>query len=101
MFIYDQNTNKYTYISANWVKSIDKIFYHIKGNIIIMNYKGYFLKTEEIFWDRKKKKIFNKKYTTIISNSDNIILHATNGIEVSEDFKNIRLKNISGTLPIK
>ncbi|WP_238786127.1 hypothetical protein [Blattabacterium cuenoti] len=66
-----------------------------------MNYKGYFLKTEEIFWDRKKKKIFNKKYTTIISNSDNIILHATNGIEVSEDFKNIRLKNISGTLPIK
>ncbi|WP_341660148.1 hypothetical protein [Blattabacterium cuenoti] len=101
LFIYDKNTNQYTYISANWVKSIYKIFYHIKGNIKIMSYKGYILKTEEIFWDRRKKKIFNKKYTTIISHSNGIILHATNGIEASEDLKKIRLKNISGTFPIK
>ncbi|WP_238784351.1 hypothetical protein [Blattabacterium cuenoti] len=66
-----------------------------------MSPKGYFLKTDEIFWDRKNKKIFNKKYTTIISNSDRIRLHAKNGIEASEDLKEIRLKNISGTLPIK
>ncbi|WP_041936052.1 hypothetical protein [Blattabacterium sp. (Nauphoeta cinerea)] len=104
LFIYDQNTNKYTYLSADWVKSINKIFYHIKGNIKIMNSKGYFLKTEEIFWNRKDKKIFNKKYTTIISHSDKtdkIILHATNGIEATEDLKKIRLKSISGTLPVK
>lgn len=101
LLIYDQNTNTYTYISADWVKSINKMFYHIKGNIKMMNPKGYFLKTEEIFWDRKNKKIFNKKYTTIIYNSDGIRLHATNGIEASEDLKKIRLKNINGTLPIK
>ncbi|BAR92268.1 hypothetical protein [Blattabacterium cuenoti] len=101
LFIYDQNTNQYTYISADWVKSIYKIFYHIKGNIKIMNYKGDLLKTEEIFWDRRKKKIFNKKYTTIIFHSNEIILHATNGIEASEDLKKIRLKNISGTFPVK
>ncbi|WP_185856694.1 hypothetical protein [Blattabacterium cuenoti] len=101
LFIYDKNTNQYTYISADWVKSIYKIFYHIKGNIKIMSYKGDILKTEEIFWDRRKKKIFNKKYTTIISHSNEIILHARNGIEASEDLKKIRLKNISGTFPIK
>ncbi|WP_341654009.1 hypothetical protein [Blattabacterium cuenoti] len=60
LFIYDKNTNQYTYISANWVKSIYKIFYHIKGNIKIMSYKGDILKTEEIFWDRKKKKFLIK-----------------------------------------
>ncbi|QIK16905.1 hypothetical protein G9C01_00760 [Blattabacterium sp. DPU] len=101
LFIYDQKTNKYTYLKADWVKSINKIFYHIKGNIIIMSYTGYFLKTDEIFWDRKKKKIFNKKYTTIISNSDGTVLHAINGIDASEDLKKIRLKKISGILPIK
>ncbi|WP_185857263.1 hypothetical protein [Blattabacterium cuenoti] len=101
LFIYDQNTNKYTYIRADWVKSIDKIFYHIKGNIKIMSPKGYLLKTDEIFWDIKNKKIFNKKYTTIISNLDGIRLYAKNGIEATEDLKEIRLKNISGTLPIK
>lgn len=101
LFIYNnKNTNKYTYIKADWVKSIDKVFYHIKGNIKIVSYEGYFLKTDEIFWDRKNKKIFNKKYT-IISNSYGIILHATNGIEASENLKKIRLKNISGTFPIK
>ncbi|WP_238784152.1 hypothetical protein [Blattabacterium cuenoti] len=65
-----------------------------------MSPDGYFLRTDEIFWDRKNKKIFNKKYT-IISNSYGIVLHAKNGIEASEDLKKIRLKNISGTLPVK
>ncbi|WP_238784194.1 hypothetical protein [Blattabacterium cuenoti] len=100
LFIYNNNANKYTYLSADWVKSIDKRFYHIKGNIEIMSPKGSFLKTEEIFWDIKNKRIFNKKYTTI-SNSDGMMLHAANGIEASEDLKEIRLRNISGTLPIK
>ncbi|WP_238784088.1 hypothetical protein [Blattabacterium cuenoti] len=100
LFIYDKNDNKYTYLSADWVKSVDKIFYHIKGNIKIMNPEGFFLKTDEIFWDRRNKRIFNNKYT-VISNSNGIILHATNGIEASEDLKKIRLKNISGTFPIK
>ncbi|WP_238784770.1 hypothetical protein [Blattabacterium cuenoti] len=105
LFIYDnKNTNKYIYLSADWVKSINKIFYHIKGDIKIMNPKGFFLKTEEIFWDRKDKRIFNKKYTKITFHSDKkdkIILYATNGIEATEDLKEIRLKNISGTLPVK
>ncbi|WP_185860656.1 hypothetical protein [Blattabacterium cuenoti] len=101
LFIYNKDTKKCTYLSADWVKSIDQIFYHIKGNIKIMSPEGFLLKTEEIFWDRKNKKIFNKKYTTIVSNSDGIILHATNGIEASDDLKKIRLKNISGTLPVK
>ncbi|WP_238786197.1 hypothetical protein [Blattabacterium cuenoti] len=94
LFIYNKTI---TFLSANWVKSIEKNFYHIKGNIKIKNSKGFFLKTDEIFWDRKKKKIFNGKYT-MISNSDGTILHAVNGIEASDDLKKIILKNISGTL---
>ncbi|BBA17453.1 hypothetical protein [Blattabacterium cuenoti] len=102
LFIYDKNTyNKYTYLRADWVKSIDKMFFHIKGNIIIMSHKGVSLKTEEIFWDRRKKKIFNKKYTKIIFHSKKMILYAINGIEASEDLKKIRLKNINGTFPVK
>ncbi|WP_223843724.1 hypothetical protein [Blattabacterium cuenoti] len=64
-----------------------------------MNSNGYFVKTEEVFWDKQQKKIFNEKYT-MISNLDGIILHAINGIEASDDLKKIKLKNIRGTLPL-
>ncbi|AWU44124.1 hypothetical protein DM814_00420 [Blattabacterium punctulatus] len=100
LFIYRKKKNKYTYLSANWVKSIEKIFYHIKGNIIIMNSDGDFLKTEEIFWNKKYKKIFNNKYT-IIYCTDGTVLKAMNGLEATDDLKKIRLKNISGIFPIQ
>ncbi|WP_185881845.1 hypothetical protein [Blattabacterium cuenoti] len=99
LFLYEKGKNKYTYLSADWVKSTEKFFYHLKGNIIIMNPNGDFLKTEEIYWNRKYKKIFNN-LSTVIYCSDGTILHAMNGLEASEDFKKIRLKNISGTFPI-
>ncbi|WP_185868971.1 hypothetical protein [Blattabacterium cuenoti] len=98
LFIY--NDDKYTYLKADWVKSIEGIIYHIKGNIKIINSNGFFIKTEEIFWNKKQKKIFNDKYT-VISNLDGIMLHAINGIEASDDLKKIKLKNISGTFPLK
>ncbi|ACY40123.1 hypothetical protein BLBBGE_091 [Blattabacterium sp. (Blattella germanica) str. Bge] len=88
LFIYENDANKYTYLKADWVKSIGKIIYHIKGNIQIMNSNGYFVKTEEIFWNRKQKKIFNEKYT-MIYNSNGTILHAINGIEASDDLKKL------------
>ncbi|WP_185858466.1 hypothetical protein [Blattabacterium cuenoti] len=100
LFIYENNKNKYTYIHANWVKSRNKIFYHIKGNIRIINDQGYLLKTKEIFWNRKQKKIFNDKYTMIYNPKNGTKLYAINGIEASENFRSIKLKNISGTLSI-
>lgn len=99
LFLYEKGKDKYTYLSANWVKSTEKFFYHLKGNIIIMNPNGDFLKTEEIYWNKKRKKIFNN-LSTVIYCSDGTILHAMNGLEASEDFKKIRLKNISGIFPI-
>ncbi|AGD98003.1 hypothetical protein BLBBOR_093 [Blattabacterium sp. (Blatta orientalis) str. Tarazona] len=56
LFLYEKGKDKYTYLSANWVKSTEKFFYHLKGKIIIMNPNGDFLKTEEIYWNRKRKK---------------------------------------------
>ncbi|WP_238784448.1 LptA/OstA family protein [Blattabacterium cuenoti] len=96
LFFYEkEDPKKYIYLTANWVKSTEKILYHIKGNIIIMNHNGDYLKTNEIFWNKKNKKIFNDK-STIIHYSDGSILHAVNGFEASDDFKNIKLKNTRG-----
>ncbi len=99
LFFYEKYPNKYTYLSANWMKYTKKIFYHFKGNILIKNKNGDFLKSEEIFWNKKNKTIFNKKYT-IIYCSNGTILYAKNGIEASDNLKKIRLKNISGIIPI-
>ncbi len=75
------------------------IFFHIKGNIKILTPNGYFFKTDEIFWDKNKKKIFNKKNVTI-SNLNGTILHAKKGIEMYNNLKNFKLKDISGVLPL-
>ncbi|WP_185866531.1 hypothetical protein [Blattabacterium cuenoti] len=99
LFLYEKGKDQYTYLSANWVKSTEKYFYHLKGKIMIMNPNGDLLTTEEIYWNRKRKKIFNN-LPTVIYCSDGTILHAMNGLEASEDFKKIRLKNISGIFPI-
>ncbi|WP_238783787.1 hypothetical protein [Blattabacterium cuenoti] len=100
LFFFDKkNTKEYISLTADWVKSTEKIFYHIKGNIRVVSSNGYFLKTDEIFWNRKQKKIFNNK-CTIIYYPDGTMLRAMNGLEASDDFKNISLKNISGIIPI-
>ncbi|WP_238784943.1 hypothetical protein [Blattabacterium cuenoti] len=100
LFIYKKKNNESIYISAKWVKSIKKIFYHFKGDIRIVNSIGYILKTEEIFFNLKNKKIYNEKYT-IISTTNGMVFRAKNGIESSDNLSNIKLKNISGTISIR
>lgn len=105
LFIYENNIknkknyNSINYIQANWVKITNKIFFHIKGNVKILSKNGYFLNTEEIFWNKKKKIFFNNVFT-IISNDNGMVLYSKNGIEACNDLKNITLKNISGIVPI-
>ncbi|WP_238785595.1 hypothetical protein [Blattabacterium cuenoti] len=100
LVIYKNNhRNQCIYIRGNWMKSFKNIFYHIKGNIRILNPNKFFLKTEEIFWDKKNKKIFNEK-NIIISDLNGAILYAKKGINISEDFKKFKLKDISGILPL-
>ncbi|WP_238783748.1 hypothetical protein [Blattabacterium cuenoti] len=100
LFLFYEGKKKYIYLSANWVKLTKEIFYNFKGQVIVMNSNGDFLKTEEIFWNKKSRKIFNN-IPTIIYCNDGILLHAKNGIEASEDLKKINIKNISGIIPIE
>ncbi len=97
LFIYEGKKDQFTYIKADWMKSHQKIFYHMKGNVIFFNSKGIFLKTEEIFWDRKKKYFFNKKKTTVY-NKNGLFFNATKGIEFSDNLNRIKLNSINGVI---
>ncbi|MFV0237488.1 MAG: hypothetical protein ACK5HU_02990 [Flavobacteriales bacterium] len=88
---YNKKGGKPTLMRADWAKLDDKEgIYEGKGHVVMVSEDGDTLKTSHIFWDKKKKKIYNHVKTRIIRlDKDSLI--AKNGFESDEKFKNIKL----------
>lgn len=95
---WNANKDKPNLIRADWAKIIDKKkLYEAKENVVIINNDGDTLLTNHIFWDNLNKRIFTKDTVTIIriDGTKNI---AKNGLEASEDLKEITLYNNHGVI---
>ncbi|APD06779.1 hypothetical protein UJ101_01260 [Flavobacteriaceae bacterium UJ101] len=88
---YDKKGGKPTLMRADWAKLDDKKgIYEGKGHVVMVSEDGDTIKTSHIFWDKKKKKVYNEVKTRIIRpNSDSLI--AKNGFESDDKFKNVKL----------
>ena len=66
-----------------------------RNNVVVVNIQGDSLRTEELYWDQKKEKIYTEKFVTIIT-KDRII----NGIGMHSDqeMNNIAVINITGII---
>ena len=97
---FEKGKPKPGHLRADYAKIIEATgWYEAKKNVVIINSDGDTLKTNQIFWDRKNEKIFTDD-TVRIYRADGITTNFSNhGIEASQDFKNFKLKNNSGTLP--
>ncbi|GAB3227513.1 LPS export ABC transporter periplasmic protein LptC [Algoriphagus aestuariicola] len=68
--------------------------YRGEGDVQIKNLiKDQSLKSEEIFWDKAKKKIYTEKFVTI---QDKGTVFSGNGLESDDSFSNYRLKSAKG-----
>jgi LPS export ABC transporter protein LptC len=68
--------------------------YRGEGNVRIENLlKEQSLKTEEIFWNRSKKKIYTEKFVTIREKETQF---NGNGMEADDSFSNYKLKQVTG-----
>lgn len=98
VLFWNHNQEKPNFLKADWAKLQDKNkMYEGRGNVIMINNEGDTLKTEQIYWDNKNRRIFTDKSVSI-TRLDGTINFSQNGIEASEDFKEFTLKNNSGVI---
>ena len=93
---YQPGKEKPVYFQANWGKLSDVTgMYEGRGNVIIVNEKGDSLKSEHIFWNKKKKTIYTSEEVYLIS-SNGDSLTAKNGLQATDDLENYTLFNNQG-----
>ena len=93
IFRYDTEMKVTSKITANYAREFSKDEKWLaRNNVVVVNDKGDSLKTEELYWDRKNKKIYTDKFVTLISNQK--ITNGT-GMESNEDLSDWTLTEIT------
>ncbi|WP_313374827.1 LPS export ABC transporter periplasmic protein LptC [Chishuiella sp.] len=93
---YQAGHEKPVYFQANWGKLSDMTgIYEGRGNVIIVNEKGDSLKSEQVFWDKKRKTVYTSKIVYLISSKGDS-LKASNGLQGTDDLENYTLFNNQG-----
>lgn len=81
---------------ADWAKLDDGTgIYEGRGNVIIVNEKGDSLKSDQLFWNKKRKTVYTSKEVYLI-NIKGDSLKATNGLQASDDLEHYTLFNNQG-----
>jgi len=97
---YDKNNKKISELQAEYGKRFQKSkLMEVEKNVIVTNYNsGKKLLTEHLFWDEKKKKIYNNVFVTLIEKDKTI--HG-DSIRADQSFKYIEIFNVRGTINVK
>lgn len=85
-------------LRADWAKILDmKKFYEGKGNVEMINTDGDTLRTNHIFWDNMRRRIFTTD-TVKILRSDGSINISNHGMDASEDFREFEFYQNHGVI---
>jgi LPS export ABC transporter protein LptC len=68
-------------------------------NVVITNKKGSILRTEELFLDEKKQKIYTQKPVSIVD-ADGSEIHGKGGFESNMSFTVYQFTDVSGNIPV-
>jgi len=97
---YDKNNKEISELQAEYGKRFQKSkLMEVERNVIVTNYNsGKKLLTEHLFWDEKKKKIYNNVFVTIIEKDKTI--HG-DSLKANQSFEYIEIFNVRGTINVK
>ncbi len=95
-FFNKRNIDSPGYLRANWgMMSEIKGWYEGRGDVIVISEEGDTLKTQQLFWNKKLRKIFTQDTVYIVSKEGDS-LQANNGLEAKDDLSEYILFNNSG-----
>jgi LPS export ABC transporter protein LptC len=84
------------YLRANWAMMNEmKGWYEGRGDVLVISEKGDTLKTQKLFWNKKKRLVFTQDTVYIISKTGDS-LQANNGLEAKDDLSAYTLFNNQG-----
>ena len=70
----------------------------LTDSVRVVNVKGEELKSEELFWDQKEKKIYTNKFVRIVRNGETL---RGDGFESNENFTKYRILKPAGPVTVK
>lgn len=96
MDFYNKNIDSPGFLKANWaIMNEMKGWYEGRGDVLVINEKGDTLKTQKLFWNKNKRRIFTQDTVYIISKSGDS-LQANSGLEAKDDLSEYSLFNNRG-----
>ena len=69
----------------------------LRDSVVVFNFQGDTLKTEELWWDQNSKKIYTSKPVRI-RKSGNLIFGV--GMDATQDLSDITITKVTGTLAV-
>lgn len=96
MDYYNKNIDSPGFLRANWAMMNEmKGWYEGSGDVLVISEKGDTLKTQKLFWNKKKRQIFTQDTVYIITKTGDS-LQANNGLEAKDDLTEYMLFNNQG-----
>lgn len=95
---YNDSLETDTKLKSNYAKRLDnQDIFEMKGNVIVQNSFGETLKTEELIYNRRSKKLHTEKAVNI--RTENQIIFGK-GLTANEDFSRWEIKDITNSYTI-
>ncbi|GAA4423431.1 hypothetical protein GCM10023188_02220 [Pontibacter saemangeumensis] len=97
---YEQEGQVTSTLKANYGKQDrNKNLFQAKGNVVVQNLvKKEKLETEELFWDKRKARIYTDKFVRITT-PEQIIMG--NGLQAKQDFSSYRIRDVTGIIDLE
>ncbi|TKG92305.1 LPS export ABC transporter periplasmic protein LptC [Puteibacter caeruleilacunae] len=93
---YDAQRNPGSSLKCDYAKHIKKEkLWEARINVVATNGEGDTLKTEQLFWDEQKQKVYTDNFVRFIT-KDRMITGT--GFEADQDLSDADVKNIKGTI---
>ena len=95
VWLYEKTGELKAEITANWaLHDIATDLWEARSNVVVTNFEGKKLETEQLFWDPKKGIVYNEKYTKITLENGSI--SSGESFYAKQDFSDYELRNKSG-----
>ena len=97
---YDENFNITTSLTCkNAINYPAKNLWKFSDNVVLKSITGGELKTQELFFDQKNKKIYSVKFVEV-TDADGTIIRGKGGFEANYNFSVYEFKNVDGMINI-
>ena len=96
--LFDKDNNKNTVVSDYAITYKRTSIIDLQGNVVITTHDGNVLKSQQLYFDRKREWLFTNVPVTFQSGQD--IIHG-NGFDSNKDFSNAEVLEVTGIFTVE